>query len=69
MTPQEKAKEIWKDVMKLNYWGAGHKNTKAVAIYTVNQIILANPHSNPLNTDVHSTMGYWNEVKCELEKM
>jgi hypothetical protein len=38
------------------------------AIIAVNEIINSNPHSNPLNTEVYSTMDWWQEVKKELEK-
>lgn len=43
--------------------------SKKLALITVNEVILANPHSNPLNTDVYSTMDYWQEVKKEIEKL
>jgi hypothetical protein len=39
------------------------------AIIAVNEIINSNPHSNPLNTEVYSTMDWWQEVKNELEKL
>ena len=42
---------------------------KKLALITVNEIILSNPHSNPFNTDVYSTMDYWQEVKQEIEKL
>lgn len=42
---------------------------KQCALIAVNNIILANPHSNPFNTDVYSTMDYWQEVKTEIEKL
>ena len=42
---------------------------KQCALIAVNEIISANPHSNPLNTDVYSTMGYWQEVKQEIENL
>ena len=34
---------------------------------TVQYIINANPHSNPLNTQVHSTMEFWLELKNYLQ--
>lgn len=67
MIPKLKAKEIY-DAMK----GFRVKNShaKRCAIVCVNEIINSNPHSNPLNTDpIESTMGYWMEVKSELEKL
>ena len=39
---------------------------KQCAIIAVENIINANPHSNPLNTIVHSTMQYWVDVKQEI---
>lgn len=39
---------------------------KKQALIAVDEIINSNPHSNPFNTDVHSTMQYWIEVKNEL---
>jgi len=39
---------------------------KQCALITVTEIINSNPHSNPFNTDVHSTMKYWIDVKTEL---
>jgi hypothetical protein len=42
---------------------------KNFALIAVDEIINSNPHSNPLNTDVYSTMSYWNEVKHEIEKI
>jgi len=42
---------------------------KKQALIAVTDIINSNPHSNPFNTDVHSTMQYWIEVKNEIEKL
>jgi hypothetical protein len=42
---------------------------KQCAIIAVQEIINANPHSNPLNTDVYSTMIYWQEVKTEINNL
>lgn len=42
---------------------------KECALIAVEEIILANPHSNPLNTNGFSTMDYWQEVKKEIEKL
>ena len=44
-------------------------SAKKCALIAVDNIILANPHSNPFNTDVYSTMEYWLEVKQEIEKL
>ena len=66
MTPKEKAEELY-----LKFYNEIHyKDTsKNCALIAVNEIINANPHSNPLNTDVYSTMGWWQEVKQEIEKL
>ena len=77
MTPEKKALEL---VEKM-YFSGRYKDgedyipeqalirAKECALIAVNEIILANPHSNPLNTDVYSTMDYWQEVKQEIEKL
>jgi hypothetical protein len=39
------------------------------ALIAVQEIINANPHSNPLNTDVYSTMDYWQQVKTEINNL
>lgn len=41
--------------------------SKKLAIKSVERIILANPHSNPLNTQSWSTMRFWIDVKDFLE--
>jgi len=68
MTPKEKAVEIFNkmcnevdELLPLDI--------KECALIAINEVILANPHSNPLNTDVYSTMDYWQEVKREIEKL
>ena len=43
--------------------------SKQLALIAVDEIINANPHSNPMNTNVFSTMAYWQEVKQEIEKL
>jgi hypothetical protein len=40
---------------------------KESALITVIMIMSANPHSNPFNTDVYSTMKHWEEVRKEIE--
>lgn len=42
---------------------------KECALICAQYIIDSNPHSNPLNTDGDSTMGFWIEVKQEIEKL
>ena len=43
--------------------------SKKHALIAVNEIINSNPHSNPFNTELHSTMDYWIEVKNEINKL
>ena len=43
------------------------KDAIRCALATVEEIILANPHSNPFNTDVYSTMDYWLQVQEEIK--
>jgi hypothetical protein len=47
-----------------NYYEA-----KQCALIAADNIILANPHSNPFNTDVYSTFTYWAEVEKEIENL
>ena len=71
MTPKEKAEELvnkysiwcWNDVV------CDYKIAKECALIAVNEIINSNPHSNPLNTEVYSTMDWWQEVKKEIKKL
>jgi hypothetical protein len=74
MTPKGKAKELIKKYSKGKDeygWSLCEFDScaKQCAIIAVDEIIKANPNSNPFNTDVVSTMKYWNEVKHELEKL
>ena len=77
IAPKEKAEELVD-----NYNGLAHsdfhmqtgydesqrfENAKQCALIAVNYIIASNPHSNPFNTEVYSTMGYWLKVKGEIE--
>lgn len=45
------------------------ENAKRCALIAVQNIINSNPHSNPFNTEVYSTMDYWESVKTEIEKL
>jgi predicted proteasome-type protease len=76
MTPKEEAKEL------VNKFSSGHpiickmntrnmyiSEAKQCALIAVDYIITSNPHSNPFNTDVYSTMSYWQQVKTEIEKL
>jgi len=75
MTPQEKAKELIEKYLNMNdgliqeFIPIPIEGAKQCALIAVDEIINSNPHSNPLNTDVHSTMSYWNEIKHEIEKL
>ena len=40
---------------------------RKLSIRSVNLVLSANPHSNPFNTDRHSTMPFWLQVRTELE--
>jgi len=42
---------------------------KQCALIAVDEIIRSNPQSNPFNTEVYSTMEYWQEVKTEILKL
>jgi hypothetical protein len=48
-------------------WTDDLDSAKKCALITVRMIVSANPHSNPLNTEVHSTMEHWLEVKQHIE--
>lgn len=81
MTPIEKAKEIFKKFSVLTdeypidlddnieYMYLPASFVKEAALIAVNEVIAANPHSNPFNTNVESTMKWWYDVKSELEKL
>ena len=44
-------------------------DAKQCALIAADEIINSNPHSNPFNTNVFSTMEFWQEVKTEIEKL
>ena len=73
MTAKEQAIEFVEKYKLLcgGYWGGkiNKEFAKQSALIAVNQIILSNPHSNPFNTDVYSTIDYWIEVKKEIENL
>jgi hypothetical protein len=67
MESREKAKELinrFSNAALLDDYEA-----KQCALIAVREIINANPHSNPLTTEVYSTMLFWNEVLRQIEKL
>ena len=77
MTPKEKAKELVIDkygsnypiICKMSSRNMYRSEAKQCALIAVAEIISSNPHSNPLNTNVESTMEYWQQVKQEIEAL
>lgn len=77
MTPKEKAKELYLKYYIPDYCFAkvGMSSnwrqiaSKKYATMVVDEIISSNPHSNPFNTDIYSTMDYWRDVKEEIQKL
>ena len=74
MTSKDKAIELFKKYSKgkdENGWSLCEFDScaKQCAMITVNEILNSNPHSNPFNTSVYSTMEFWKEVKSEIEKL
>ena len=66
MTPDKKAKEL---IKKFTKEGISLMLANQCAFIAVIEIINSNPHSNPFNTDVYSTMDYWIDVKNEIKKL
>lgn len=72
MTPKEKAKELFEKMyykIQPDELGKDQESAKQCALIAVNLVISSNPHSNPFNTAIHSTIKYWGEVKQEIEKL
>ena len=72
MEAKKKAEELVLNFLRIENNTPEWFNThiaKQCALIAVNEVILANPHSNPLNTDVYSTMDYWQEVKQEINNL
>jgi hypothetical protein len=69
MTPKQKAQELVLKMEKDFQYFASREIAIQHALICVDNIISANPHSNPLNSDVHSTMNYWFEVKQEIQNL
>jgi hypothetical protein len=74
MKAKEKARELVNkyNSLQVNFFGdqaPSYGYAKRCALIAVDEIISSNPHSNPLNTNVESTMEYWQEVKQEIENL
>jgi hypothetical protein len=67
MAPKEEAKELVEKFSNAALLD-GYESQQC-ALIAVDYIITSNPHSNPFNTDVYSTMSYWQQVKTEIEKL
>ena len=66
MKARDKAKEL---IDKYQFILTEKQFGKQCALIAVNYIINSNPYSNPFNTNVESTMSYWQEVKEEISKL
>jgi hypothetical protein len=79
MTPKQKAKQLlikFIDSLPANaeadinkFMEVEKKAAKQCALIAVNEIIASNPHSNLFNTEIYSTMGYWLEVRREINNI
>lgn len=69
MTSKDKAIELYQKYYEFQPL-LSKKEAKYFALICVNNIIAANPHSNPLNnSEPTSMMLYWFDVKKEIEKL
>lgn len=66
--PKEYAKEFV-ERMYFSSLKMTKKDARNCALIAVRYVINANPHSNPFNTQSQSTMGFWEEVRQEIEKI
>ncbi len=77
MTAKEKSRELVDKFLCIednedlfcDECGMSEEAAKQCALIAVDYIINSNPHSNPFNTDMFSTMEFWQEVKEELLKL
>ena len=69
MTPQKRANQLIEIFDNAMEYTKPKRYAKQCALIAVQLIINSNPHSNPFNTDVYPVMGYWIEVKEEIEKL
>ena len=77
MTAKDKAQELLSKYISVqDKWyfkdlvdGLRISHAKQCALLAVYEIIAANPHSNPFNISVYSTMDFWLEVRNEIIKL
>jgi hypothetical protein len=72
MTPKEKANELfdkYNELLSFHILNGNFDVSQQCALIAVDEIINSNPHSNPFNTTIYSTMDYWQEVKTEILKL
>ena len=69
MKARDKAKELVDKMENDFQYFASREIAIQHALIAVNYIINSNPHSNPFNTNVESTMEYWEQVKQEISKL
>jgi hypothetical protein len=69
MNPKQKAEELVNRFENKTHSLVKDEDSKQCALIAVDEIILSNPHSNPFNTEIYSTMSYWIEVKNEIKKL
>ena len=72
MKARDKAKELVGQYINLlsgHIFNGSFDIAIQCALIAVDEIINSNPHSNPFNTNVESTMSYWQDVKHEIKKL
>jgi hypothetical protein len=73
MTPKDKAKELFNKMYfvddPIGNFPMCIETAIQCSLIAVDEIISSNPHSNPLNTNVESTMEYWQQVKQEIQAL
>ena len=69
MKARDKAKELVDKMENDFQYFASREIAIQHALIAVNYILNSNPHSNPFNTNVESTMEYWEQVKQEISKL
>ena len=68
MKAKDKAEELIEKFKKEtnDYDWITNAHAKQCALICVDYVINSNPHSNPFNTSVTSTMDFWQQVKQEI---